>query len=469
MNVSVKCFIASFIIVLALCEAQISGNLSPILFCLLLYLLLLRYACRQDFTLPLLLFFLPWSRLLKLSPCSFSFFTLGLVLACLIGIINNKFRFRSYQLETGLLLMCFTLTAKIISGYGLSFSYIGFIMMITLFPSVKEEQSRDEYSLYHAVVFFSAGIITAALCAQRLAEYSNITEYITIDAYLTITRASGFYGDPNYYAAQITAALSGCLILLLRERGAVRKIILWGLAFLLLYCGFLSGSKTFAIICACTVSIWLAALLCLRGRLCFKISLILGAVFTTVFIASSPMFEEMLDVLISRFSYVSDLSSLTTGRTDLWGSYLNEFSENLKTLLIGSGFTDVRINGRASHNTIIQTVFQLGLLGLPVLIRWIVCFFKNTSNACRPQKPSLLCAAVLVTGIFGPWLAIDTLFFDEFFLLQWYMFVSLREINSPRSSFKSRAGRRQNANRKLYSGRQYESLHHPELRCQLND
>ena len=72
---------------------------------------------------------------------------------------------------------------------------------------------------------------------------------------------------------------------------------------------------------------------------------------------------------------------------------------------------------KASHNTIIQGVFQFGLIGLPVLCAWLVMTLKRASgrSGCRKNAFLLMCVGVVL-----PWMALDILFFDEFFLLPVY-------------------------------------------------
>ena len=54
----------------------------------------------------------------------------------------------------------------------------------------------------------------------------NAECYFTVDSYLTITRLSGYYGDPNFYSAHITAYLAGILMLLSREKNRLRQTVL---------------------------------------------------------------------------------------------------------------------------------------------------------------------------------------------------------------------------------------------------
>lgn len=97
--------------------------------------------------------------------------------------------------------------------------------------------------------------------------------------------------------------------------------------------------------------------------------------------------------------------------------YLHDISRDPVLMLLGSGYTSVTLRMKASHNTIIQGVFQFGLIGLPVLCAWLVMMLKRTSgrSGCRKNAFLLMCVGVVL-----PWMALDILFFDEFFLLPVY-------------------------------------------------
>lgn len=412
----------SIALVLLLCAAQITGSTIMILLCLAAFLLLIGWSCSDNFTLPMLLFFLPWSPILRITPTSYSFFTFGLVLVCGISIIKKRFRIKKYPIVTGIVLLFLTLLSKLIDGNSLAFDYVAFMMLIVLFPVVKGEWTIKNYDFFQIVVYFSIGIIIAALCAMTLGIFPNITKYIRVDSYLTITRRSGFYGDANFYTAQITAALGGCLTLMLKEQKRSRVVFLGIVLILLLYCGFLSASKSFVIVSLCLIALWIVAVLRLQGRTGLKVTLLIGIVLLSVFIATSAIFGELIEIVFTRFSYSKDLDSFTTGRTELWKTYLEEIMGNAKIFFLGKGFTNVKINNRASHNTLLQCFFQFGFLGVPFLVYWTVSFFRGGAYKGRRRNANILETLIAAVGIFMPWLAIDILFFDEFFLLQWYMF-----------------------------------------------
>lgn len=440
MTVKIQYFIVSIALAFTLCMAQVLGSSILILGILGVYLVFLGWCCSRNFTIPILLFFLPWSTIMRLNPSSYSFYTFGMILICAISLVRQKFRLKRYHIVVGIVLVFLTLVAKLLDGSSISFSYIAFIMLIVLFPVVKEEWKAGEYDFFQMVLFFASGVVVAALCAQHFATYHNISRYIAVYSYLTITRMCGFYGDPNFYTAQITAALSGALLAVLREEKKSRSLILSILIFLLLYCGFLSGSKSFVLVSGGILVLWIVELLRMRGRPGLKMVIILGSIIVAVYIATSALFSDLIQVIVTRLTYSDDISGFTTGRTDLWLSYLDALFDDGKLLLLGKGFTNAKVNGRASHNTILQMVFQFGILGTPVLAIWIACFFGDCGHdgSLRGQIVSVL---ILLIGSFFPWMAIDALFFDEFFLLQMYVFLGVQQLRSHRENANSNNGR----------------------------
>lgn len=244
---------------------------------------------------------------------------------------------------------------------------------------------------------------------------------------MTIVRRCGFYGDPNFYVAQILAALAGSLVLMLQE--SKKHIVALGIQnVFLVYCGFLSGSKSFVLVSALIMLLWIIALLRMRGRTELKVVLLTSFVAVASYIATAAAFGELIDVIITRFSFANDLESFTTGRTDLWISYLEEIFGNAKVFLLGKGYTNIKVNGRGSHNTIIQSFYQFGLVGVPVLLYWMTSYFRQENTNCiRKHKIGLQEWTVLV-GTFIPWLAIDILFFDEFFLFPMYACLAMKNL-----------------------------------------
>lgn len=427
---------ASIGVALLLCGAQVVGSSMMVLGSLVLYMMLLVWCCWHDYTFPVLLFFLPWSPIMRLSPSSFSIYTIGLVLICLISIFKNHFSFRGYQIKAGLMIMVLSLVSKLLDGSSLTFDYVAFLMMIIIFPTVMQEYNKQQYDFLHGVVFLSLGIIIAALCAMYFEEYANICKFVRVDSYLTIVRRSGFYSDPNFYVAQILAALSGVLALILQEKKGKKLVFLGIVALFLIYCGFLSGSKSFVLTFALILLLWVGAIIKMRGRFGAKVVLLAFLTCTVIFIATSTIFSDLIVVIMTRFSYTSNMDSFTTGRTQLWQNYISEILSNMKVFFLGKGFTNIIVNGRASHNTIIQIFYQFGILGVPVIAYWIMCFFKEMRNVNNQRTRFNITLFMVGIGAFLPWLAIDALFFDEFFLFQMYMCLAINRFGQASLSTK---------------------------------
>ena len=216
-------FVGCLLISALICMAQILGNTMLLLICLFGYLAFNIWACDKGNVFPVLLYFLPWSPLLKLYSGGISFFTIALLLSCTVSLIRNKMSLQIYPAVLAALLMALTLAAKAIQGNSISNDYLFFLIMLFLFPCVMQ-RNKEDISFYQITVFFACGIIAAALAAQQIAAFPNISQYITVDSYLTITRLSGFYGDPNFYSAHISACLAGIQLLLCYERNRNKQI-----------------------------------------------------------------------------------------------------------------------------------------------------------------------------------------------------------------------------------------------------
>ena len=149
-------------------------------------------------------------------------------------LLQNKMSLRLYQIILAALLMALTLVTKAIQHNPIGNDYLCFLIMLFLFPCVMQG-STENISFYRITIFFACGIVSAALTAQQIATFPNISQFITVDSYLTVTRLSGFYGDPNFYSAHISACLAGIQLLLCYEKGRRSQIVLAILALILLY------------------------------------------------------------------------------------------------------------------------------------------------------------------------------------------------------------------------------------------
>ncbi|MBQ8606023.1 MAG: hypothetical protein IJ408_04740 [Clostridia bacterium] len=411
--------IACFLSAAFICFAQIVSSTPLIMAGMLLFLAISATSAFHDFSIPVLLFFLPWSTIIKLAPGSISFYTIALIAVCVITFLRSSLKLNVKSTLFGIMLILISLISKLMDGSSIAMSYLMFMFLIILLPNVTSEIGR--FSDFKTMtLFFSFGIIAAALSAQQLANIPTIAKYIDVYNWNIITRFSGYYGDANFYSAQISAAISGVLLLMLSEKTKRGSFFLLVLSIVLLYCGFISASKAFTITIITVSILWLIAIFGMRGRPYFKTYIIFICIVAVIFIFTSGIFGALIDVIAFRFSQSNNIDGFTTGRTERWMDYLREVLGNPKVLILGKGFNNVKLNDLGSHNTPLQIIYQFGIVSGSALLAWLINFIKLIMGRIE-KRASIMYTLLLLIGVFLPWFAIDMLFFDEFFLMPVYV------------------------------------------------
>jgi len=401
--------------------AQTLGSSILLMPCLVCFLAIAVWSAVRGMALPFLLLFLPYSTLIKIRPESISFYTISLLIVLLVYTVKGIKNIKTTHLIPGLAIIALTLCMKTIYGYQIENSYILFAISLLLIPFIKRE-FMEKYDFFWLTVFFSYGVVSASLLARSLVGFSNITRYyINIHELWGVVRYSGFYGDPNFYSAHIATAIGGVLVLLLNKTTKIRFVNLAITVAALIFCGFMSVSKSFLLIFIAEIILWIIAYMFLRGKITAKITMLFTVVILVAFLLISTAFTEMIDMMIMRLSLDKTLSDFTTGRLELWISYLFAFIQEPRLLIFGNGLTKTLIGGRASHNTIIQCVYHFGLVGTVVFISWMICYIRTLLSDMKIKWKYLIQIGILVIGAIGPWMGLDMVFFDEFFLFPLYV------------------------------------------------
>ena len=397
--------------------------------CLACFLLLVSYSAIQGVALPVLMFFLPFAPLLKMSYNAISFYTLALLCVYVISaVIGSKGQDVRHFIPS-LLLAALTMVVKVVNNDSFSNNYLLFIVTLLLLPFIKNEFLK-KYDFFGLTLYFVLGISVAAITSQFMIYFPSILQFINRIDFNESVRLAGYYGDPNFYSAHINAALAGILILLFKSYSKKRMIILILMAIVLLYCGLLSVSKSFLLISFCLLLLWVSKLLFSKGKISLKFSLAFMALVAGTFILSSTVFTDSVNLILSRFTNDNSLSDFTTKRTDIWFNYFNYLSENPSVFFFGSGFTNVLVNDRAAHNTLIQLLFQFGIIGTSFYTLWLLFLFNKFFNKFLFKINDLMSALILLVGCVGPWFGLDMLFFDEFFLMPLYFISGIVFLNS---------------------------------------
>ena len=434
---TIKILIVALLNVALLFVAYLFNNQILILLSLIIMIIFV-LTTKPKYFFPLMLFYLPWSTVLKVSPGSVSFFTIVTILSFFKLVFIEKLSLPKKATVIVALLLVITTVSKIFFSHSFTLNYFVFFIMLLLFIIYCKNYYKD-LSFSIASYFFSFGIISACFAALNLMNLPYMQGYINVYTWENkgLVRLSGFYGDSNFYSAQLLVAITCNLFLLLFEKGKV-KIFTVALLLALIYCGSLSVSKSFILILAIVLFLWLIIVFLSKKKGKLKIFVLLCLIIVGILIVCFGLFSEEIDMYMIRFGMVSNTSSLTTGRNDIFENYLRFFYNNPLMLVFGQGYTEIlysAFNNRASHNTIIQAIYQFGIIGTIVLAKWIICLSKIFKE--KITNKTIIYIGMLITafiGFFTSWLALDMLYFDDFFyfitmflLLRTYMIKRLDE------------------------------------------
>lgn len=392
--------------------SKVSGNSFFVYGSLAFFLAIVLLSDFQD-SLAVLLFFLPFSAIIKTSPGAISLCSVAVALLVVKMFMMTKIRVSAKGILLILMLVVITVFGKVIYDYSFDTSYIMFFVTF-FFVAFASWNFADRISFEKMVFAFATGIILATVLSLMFQGNENLNAYIKVlvQENLEIERLCGFYPDPNFYAAQTVTAF-GCLLLIAGKSAVGHRItILY--AFLTVICGATSLSKSFAIALLVVFTVWLFSLPQMRIGASKKLK-ILSFVSVVVLIALvSGALDGQIEDFIVRFASAEDAEGLTTGRTELWKEYIAFLTANPAALLVGQGLTPV-FNGveAGSHNTVIQMVYQFGLIGTGVM----VAFWGQLSTyVCKRQKTKLFPYLLLGVSCFFMWFGLDELLFDDFFL-----------------------------------------------------
>lgn len=407
-----------------LCIGHITGSRLFVTFAMVVFMAAIVFTSMAGKALYLVCFFLAWAPLMKFEPGTMSLYTVGLIGVCVLTWLRYRMMIQQYVLPAMALIML-TAVVRLFYGLGIDNSFIMFCIILLLFPVIGHDLHKT-YDFYHLNLFFSIGVISAALSACFLVQYSSIAKFIDVYSWNEITRYSGYYGDANFYSAHISAALAGLMIQFLGSRKRMWGSIL--LSVLLLYCGFLSASKSFVITVAVIALLGILQIFNVRRNISDKIMTVMTVVAVVVGIVASNAFADVFRVIAIRFGNTSDLYSLTTGRSAIWMDYLRYMESNPVIIFFGKGYVNIFVAGHSTHNTLLQGVYQFGIVGLSIFIMWMVGLFKISLKSVKIERKQYLPCLILLVGVIMPWMGIDLLFFDEFFLMMFYISLGFKWI-----------------------------------------
>ncbi|WP_422123946.1 O-antigen ligase family protein [Planococcus sp. X10-3] len=422
---NIKILSLSILVTIIMSIGLYASSQTIIVAALLLFTLILLFS-KKKMLFPLLLFFLPWSPVLKISPDSFTFFTIVIPLVFIFMLIQRRgLEFKKTMLVLISTLIVYTLITKLaMNSLSISsvFSYTYFIFLLFFIPFYLSNFWK-ELDFKICALFMTSGVLTACFSSMLLLDVPEMSKYINVDIERAgFARLSGFYGDPNFYSAQIIMTIAVIITLITKSNNKIKNSLLIGTLFLLIYFGLLSVSKMFLLSLTGIFILWGISFMIQKQNIVSKLTIYLLILSTISFIFFSNVFSTQIDQYIYRFTN----HTLTTGRFDLQIMYIEYLRDNPNVLFFGNGTSNAYVNSRAAHNTFLQIVWQLGILGSLLLVIWQRISFAPMKVKEKLIVPYKLVSIILISAYFLPWFALDFMYFDEFF---YYLIMTYLGIN----------------------------------------
>ncbi len=341
----------------------------------------------EEQMLKVLMFIMPFANIFKPNPDAQSFFTYTLLVFILYSVIKKR-KYNITFFAILIFLMMFLTLQMILSMHLLrTIKFIVYILFIfNSSSSFKQENSKGIY------ISYIGGIFTSSLLAL-LNVLPNVNRYVGSKSfgleYDNLSRFKGLYGDPNYYSINVIISL--CLIVILYHNKQIKKSSALILSACLVYFIALTYSKSSFLMLVLPLILLLYSSIKNRKYFIFLVVIIVSIFFLFGLFAGKI---ELFNVVLERFSESEDIASLTTSRSSIWANYINYFKTNPMKFLFGSGFNAKLVGGKGAHNTYIDALFYLGLVGTILYVAILVIIFKNT---VLPAKRNLLNYSVIVT------------------------------------------------------------------------
>ncbi len=242
----------------------------------------------------------------------------------------------------------------------------------------------------------------------------------------TAYRFTGLLRDPNYYSIDaLFLIFSASTYAAICNKNKFLYIIP------LVFMGLCSVSKTFILLLF--LGIFISIILNIK-KINFK-NLILGFIIILVVIMLAYKYG-LIDLIMDKYLYRSETTSLLTGRDKLWIFYISSLLKNPLILLFGKSLTyyskilnpgiiDSFFTNFVAHNTYLDFILSWGIIGTILYLIFLSTIFQNFKNYYSNFKNKeknlnfILCTTLFLAVIF----VLSYLSADVFAILILYLII----------------------------------------------
>lgn len=296
---------------------------------------------------------------------------------------------------------------RLIKGY--SRIFIAMIVQVALFSAIMPErnllQDIKVFLISLIIMLYPTNIKTAKLIYPILSFVGLLVGYYMLKNQDMVNdfRLSLMVGDvlqdPNWITLFLIPTF--CFGLDVQKyKSFLYSLIGLFLIFFSIYVVFLSGSRGTMFSLVVVLGVWLFINV-FRGKVKSYL-LVLLATFLLLYFESDRLIASVDVDLLSRF----DSDATDAGRFDIWHRLLPEYlNGNFFQLVFGRGIGScLRDLGMSGHNIILEQLFQMGILGLVLLISFLFIVFKDAIKSKNILGFYILLAfftASLLTPVWG--------------------------------------------------------------------
>ncbi|MBI9008551.1 MAG: hypothetical protein JEZ05_00845 [Tenericutes bacterium] len=241
---------------------------------------------------------------------------------------------------------------------------VGYFIFILLFLN-SNNKVKFSVSASSMILFFIFGLVLSSIMAITKGIYPELSSLLVYEiTYFgdnDVVRFSGLFLSSNYYSMVITMAVA--FLLVLYDTKVLNKTFFIVLP-LLIYFGFLTGSKSFLVSVLVIFFVYLFWVFFSNIRKGFKtITILLIILLLFLSFADLTSINDVLQRYLYDFQNSFDLSDFTSGRISISLVYLKYIFSDLTVFLFGTGFNSGPLNDVASHNYILEVFYHLGFMG----------------------------------------------------------------------------------------------------------
>ncbi len=343
-------------------------------------IVLMSFSNRED-RLLLLFIFLPFCPIFRPNANVTSLFTYLMLYEIFLLSFKNRLKVKSVTLLLYVVLIIFSIVQA--DGFALPVKFLIYLAFLWL-----EFEEKSQIDILKIIKGLEFGLIVSFVFGftrdqiPQLARFYNDYDYIWIGGVRQL-RHSGVFSDPNYFSlcvAVCIAALIYCYnVKIVKTTSLVLNMIILSVI------GILTFSRMFFILLVINV---ISIIICnvKKVRILYIIPIFLITFFLLIRMNSAS-----LNGVLGRFS---SGQIYETGRLDLVQEYLTYIVQNIKVLLFGVGVNSNNL-GADAHNTVIQVLYYLGLVGGVFLCLFITSIYRGKTKLFKITNVGLFLTIIL--------------------------------------------------------------------------